>query len=298
MLADDWSFRLFRVLIGDAPLCHGDEHVAAMAWWDTYIHYMNQFDLYSIANGKETQHTQTPIQSTLHKHWFRRRFYTDKYLLDRLQIREMRNCRQTKRMQTTMLVRQRNKLKYSTRAAYNNYKNWWTHYTEDVGKFTKETPGFLNIGGSWVIGSDDCFARIQRDRVMFASLNSLLKLFISDLSTSISCFSFWFSCIASLAVLISSSIFFLRSSRDLFAAMLFFFLRSQYFVSFFSLGIGVLFFLEGGSSSPSDESEAEREASSPFPLCRLWGVASEAGGVMGSKHKPIFDCSDTAIIAE
>ena len=143
----------------------------------------------------------------------------------------------------------------------------YTHHTDDVGKFTKDTLGFLNIGGSWEAGSEDCLARIQRERVMFASLSSLLKLLISDFSTSISCFSFWFSWSASLAVLISSSIFFLRSSLDLFAAMLFFFLRFQYLVSFFSSGMGVLFFLAGCSFSQSEEEiEGVHEAASPLPF--------------------------------
>ena len=59
--------------------------------------------------------------------------------------------------------------------------------------------------------------------------------------TSISCFNFWFSAIASLAVFISSSIFFFLESRDLFAAWLFFLLLSQYLQSFFSSGTGTLY---------------------------------------------------------
>ena len=147
-------------------------------------------------------------------------------------------------------------------------------YTElETGKLTKETFCPLSIGGSWAVGSDVCLARIHNDRVIFASFNNLLRLLISAFKTSTSCRSFWFSWIASRAVFNSSSVFFLRISRDRFAAWLFFRLLSQYLASFFSSGIGCLFFRAGWSAS----SVLARRSRLP----ELQGRESEVGGVRG-----------------
>lgn len=148
------------------------------------------------------------------------------------------------------------------------------HTELETGKLTKETfcPP-LSMGGSWAVGSDVCLARIHNDRVIFASFNSLLRLLISAFKTSTSCRSFWFSWIASRAVFSSSSVFFLRISRDRLAATLFFRLLSQYFASFFSSGMGCLF-LRGGCSMSSELGRRSR-----FP--ELQGRESEVGGVRG-----------------
>lgn len=148
-----------------------------------------------------------------------------------------------------------------------------SHTELETGKLTKETFCPLSMGGSWAVGSDVCLARIHNDRVIFASFNSLLRLLISAFKTSTSCRSFWFSWIASRAVFSSSSVFFLRISRDRLAATLFFRLLSQYFASFFSSGMGCLF-LRGGCSMSSGLGRRSR-----FP--ELQGRESEVGGVRG-----------------
>ena len=127
------------------------------------------------------------------------------------------------------------------------------NYSEEVtGKLTKDMFGFLSIGGSCEEGSEACLALIQRESVMFASFSNRRKLFISAFNTSTSCFIFWFSTRASLALTSSSSTFFLFISLDRLAARLFFRLLSQYLASFFSAGTGFLLFLGGSSTSSSD----------------------------------------------
>lgn len=126
-------------------------------------------------------------------------------------------------------------------------------YSEEVtGKLTNGILGFLSIGGSCEEGSEVCLARIQSERVILASFSNRRKLFISAFNTSTSCFIFWFSPMASLALTSSSSTFFLFISRDLLAARLFFRLLSQYLASFFSGGTGFRLFLGGSSVSSSD----------------------------------------------
>ena len=116
---------------------------------------------------------------------------------------------------------------------------------------------------------------------MFASFRSLLRLLISAFRTSISCLSFWFSWMASCACLSSSSIFLRRSSRERLAAMLFFFLLSQYRSSFFSLGTGARFFL-GGISWSESECVTEVWLLRSLPAAGRPGPESEMGGVRGS----------------